>query len=92
MKPSVIVVLAAVLMLVGCGGGPSVDQQFGDEIGQQVTGCKEVDSDSQRTVYQCDNGVSGIILTNGKVHVNVTVVGSNSEHRDEAAGGQQPSE
>jgi hypothetical protein len=92
MKSSLIL-LAAVAMLAGCGGGPSVDQQFSDKIGQQVTGCKEVDSDSQRTVYQCDKGVSGIILANGKVHVNVTVVGgSNSAHGDEAAGSQQPSE
>jgi hypothetical protein len=85
-------VVVAALGWAGCGGGPSVDQRFSDKVGQQVTGCKEVDSDSQRTVYQCDDGASGIILANGKVQVNFTVTGANPAHGDEASGSQQPSE
>jgi len=59
-------------LIAGYGStGNGVDQLFGHKIGMAVTGCHELFANGQRTVYQCDRGVSGVIEANGTLHVAV---------------------
>jgi hypothetical protein len=68
-KPSLIALAVAVLLVAGCGGGSSVEQKFSDKIGRDVTGCEKKLSNAERTLYQCDNGILGMIKADGTAHV-----------------------